>query len=144
MIALDTNILVHAHQRESALHDRAREAVKSIAEGSAPWGICFHSLIEFYAVVTHPRLWRQPSTPAQAFDQIAAWKESPTLRMLTDDQAVLEQAKALCVSGHVQGGQVHDARIAGCCLTHGVRVLWTIDRDFSRFPALKTVNPLNK
>jgi predicted nucleic acid-binding protein len=42
----------------------------------------------------------------------------------------------------VSGPQVHDARIAAVCATHGVRTLWTADRDFSRFPGLKTVNPL--
>jgi len=25
---------------------------------------------------------------------------------------------------------------------HGVQALWTADRDFSRFPRLRTVNPL--
>jgi hypothetical protein len=37
---------------------------------------------------------------------------------------------------------VHDARIAACCLRHGVTELWTADRDFSRYPALFTRNPL--
>jgi hypothetical protein len=27
-------------------------------------------------------------------------------------------------------------------LAHGVRELWTVDRDFGRFPALATSNPL--
>jgi predicted nucleic acid-binding protein len=40
------------------------------------------------------------------------------------------------------GGAVHDARIAALCERHGVRTLLTADRDFSRFPALKTRNPL--
>ncbi len=40
------------------------------------------------------------------------------------------------------GPVVHDARVAGLCLAHGVRELWTADRDFARFPALKVRNPL--
>jgi predicted nucleic acid-binding protein len=36
---------------------------------------------------------------------------------------------------------VHDARIAACCLSNGVTELLTLDRDFSRFPQLKTRNP---
>ena len=48
----------------------------------------------------------------------------------------------LLLSGKVSGPPVHDARIAALCATHGVRTLWTADRDFSRFPALTTVNPL--
>jgi hypothetical protein len=42
----------------------------------------------------------------------------------------------------VQGGAVHDARVAALCLRHGVRTLFTADRDFSRFPTLKVKNPL--
>jgi predicted nucleic acid-binding protein len=37
---------------------------------------------------------------------------------------------------------VHDARIAALCRHHGVRELWSADRDFSRFPAVKPRNPL--
>ena len=30
------------------------------------------------------------------------------------------------------------------CLYNGVTELWTMDRDFSRFGALTTVNPISK
>jgi predicted nucleic acid-binding protein len=42
----------------------------------------------------------------------------------------------------VVGPEVHDARVATLCLQHGVRELWSADRDFGRFPGLRTVNPL--
>jgi uncharacterized protein len=48
----------------------------------------------------------------------------------------------LLTAGKIAGAQVHDARIATLCLQHGVRELWSADRDFSRYPALKVVNPL--
>lgn len=142
MIALDTNILVHAHQREADLHREATRALRELAESPTPWAVCFHSMVEFYGVVTLPKIWRQPSTPKQAMAQIAAWRESPSLRLLTDNDDVMEKLGQLAVSGKVRGGQVHDARIAACCLTHGVHELWTIDRDFSRYPKLTAKNPL--
>ena len=37
---------------------------------------------------------------------------------------------------------VYDARVAALCLHHGVRELWSADRDFSRFPGLRVSNPL--
>jgi len=40
--------------------------------------------------------------------------------------------------------RVPDVRIAALCLRHGVTELWSTDRDFSRFPALRVVNPLLK
>jgi len=42
----------------------------------------------------------------------------------------------------LQGALVHDARIAALYLFHGVRALWSADRDFSRFPELTVINPL--
>lgn len=37
---------------------------------------------------------------------------------------------------------LRDAKIAAICLQNGVREFWTADREFSRFPGLRTVNPL--
>lgn len=54
----------------------------------------------------------------------------------------LRTLRDLASRGAVRGGQVHDARIAAICLDHSVQELWTADRDFSRFPRLKTRNPL--
>jgi predicted nucleic acid-binding protein len=48
----------------------------------------------------------------------------------------------LAMKSKTTGPKIHDARIASCCLTNGVNELWTIDRDFSRFPELRTKNPL--
>ena len=45
-------------------------------------------------------------------------------------------------AGDIVGPKVHDARIAALCRFHGVRELWSADRDFSRFPDLKVRNPL--
>lgn len=142
MIAVDTNILVHAHRREAAFHGRAKVVLLDLAEEAAPWAICFHNLIEFYGVVTHPRLWRVSSSPVEALDQVAAWRESPSLRILGDEASALDDLGTLLRRAHVQGAKVYDARIANCCLAHGVRLLFTADRDFSSFPALKTKNPL--
>ncbi len=44
--------------------------------------------------------------------------------------------------GRIQGPLVHDARIAAVCVAHGVEEFWSVDRDFSRFPQLRVVNPL--
>lgn len=45
-------------------------------------------------------------------------------------------------AGQLIGPLVQDARVAALCSVHGVRELWTADRDFGRFPKLKTRNPL--
>lgn len=141
MIALDTNILVYAHRPEFPFHDAAKALVKTLAEGSAPWGLVLHCLVEFAGVVTHPQRFRQASSQAQVADQIAAWRASPTAVLLADNDAVLERFLALLGAGRITGAAVHDARIAATCLAGGVTELLTCDRDYGRFPALKTRNP---
>lgn len=50
--------------------------------------------------------------------------------------------EAVSLKAKLQGPMIHDERIAALCLYHGVTEFWTSDRDFSRFPFLKTRNPL--
>ena len=107
-----------------------------------PWAICYHSLIEFYGIVTYPKIWKEASSPEQAFRQIQSWKAAPSLRILQDSDDSLMHLQKLAIAAKVHGPLIHDARIAACCLSHGIAELWTVDRDFSRFPSLKTRNPL--
>ena len=52
MIAVDTNILVYAHRRDSPFHDRAAAVVRDLAEGARPWAIPWPCVYEFVRVVT--------------------------------------------------------------------------------------------
>ena len=100
---------------------------------------CLH---EFLAVVTRPRIYLPPTPFAAAVDQVNAWLESPTLQVLAETDAYWPELRKALVAGRIAGPVVHDARIAALCLAHGVRELWTHDREFGRFTALTTRNPL--
>ncbi len=142
MIAVDTNILVYAHRRDSTHHERARESVLELAEGPETWAIPWSCIHEFIGVVTHGRIFDPPSTLQEAIDQVEAWLEAPNLVMLSESAEFWPELKATLLAGKTTGPRVHDARIAALCLEHGIRELWSADRDFSRFPDLVTVNPL--
>jgi toxin-antitoxin system PIN domain toxin len=142
MIAVDTNVLVHAHRGDSPFHAAARVAVVGLAEGAAAWAIPWPCVHEFLGIVTRASLWRRPSTPTEAVRQVRAWSTSPTVHLLSEDDRSLDLVLDLVERSGVAGAKVHDARIVALCLGHGVRELWTADRDFSRFPALRTHNPL--
>jgi hypothetical protein len=142
VIALDTNILVYAHREDSPFHAPALKAVVELAEGASVWAIPWPCVHEFLAIVTHPRIYAPPTPLAQALDQIDAWVESPTLRLLAETAAHWTTLRPLLAQGHVNGEQVHDARVAALCRQHGVRELWSADRDFGRYPGLNAVNPL--
>lgn len=142
MIAVDTNILVYAHRRDVEWHRRAADCVRSLAEARSPWVIPWPCVHEFLAVVTHPRIYDPPTPLDAALDQIDAWMESPSLVLVSEGAEHWPTLRTLLAAGRVTGPRAHDARIAAICLAHGVRELWTVDRDFSRFPTLASVNPL--
>ena len=142
MIAVDTNILVYSHRQDSPWYAAADEKLTGLAESGSPWAIPWPSIHEFVAVVTHPGIYR-PATPRKdALQQVAFWLECPSLHVIGEVEGYWDVFRSLVLAGKVSGPAVHDARVAAICLQHGVKTLWSADRDFSRFPRIKAVNPL--
>jgi toxin-antitoxin system PIN domain toxin len=142
MIAVDTNILVYAIREDSSWHKDALNCIRSLAEGDSSWAIPWPCIHEFIAVVTHPRIYK-PSTPLQdALLQVDYWMESPGLRLIGESQHYWDHLRNIAIAGKIAGPIVHDARVIAICLAHGVREIWTADRDFSRFKGVTARNPL--
>lgn len=119
-----------------------RPVWRGLAEGRAPWALPWPCLHEFLGVVTHPRIFDPPSLIAEAIGQINVWLESSTLLLLAEAEDYWHLLQAVVTAGKIVGPRIHDARIAALCRLHGVRELWSADRDFNRFPDLVVVNPL--
>ena len=142
MIAVDTNLLVYAHREDSSWHESAALRIAELAEDRSPWAIPWPCLHEFVGIVTHPRIYAPPTPLAGAIDQIEAWLEAPGLVLLGEGEGYWLELRAALEAGRIVGALVHDARVAALCRLHGVRELWTADRDFGRFPGLRARNPL--
>lgn len=142
MIAIDTNILVYAHREESPFHLRADQCVTELSESGSSWCIPWPCLHEFLVIVTHPRIYKKPTTREIAVQEIKNWMESPSFHAIGEEDDYWAVFSELLISTKVQGPQIHDLKIASICLSHKVSALWSTDRDFSRFPRLKIVNPL--
>jgi uncharacterized protein len=142
MIAVDTNILIYAYRWDAPFHDVARTVVTELAQSRATWAIPWPCLHEFLGIVTHPRVFKQPSSLPDALAQVGAWLESPSLVVLSESPGYWLVLAEMATAAHVVGPRIHDARIAALCRVGGVRELWTADRDFGRFPGLTVRNPL--
>ena len=139
---MDTNLLVYAHREDSSWHDAAYARRAELAEARAAWAIPWPCLHEFLAIVTHPRIYAPPTPLPAALEQVEAWLEAPRLVLLAESEGYWRELRPTLEAGRVAGAQVHDARVAALCRQHGVRELWTTDRDFGRFPELTVRNPL--
>lgn len=142
MMAVDTNLLVYAHRRDSPWHRSAERCIRMLAESAAAWAVPWPCIHEFLAVVTHPRIYSPPSTVREAQRQVDAWFESPGLMLLAEGDGYWPTFNALLSRSRVTGARIHDARIAALCLHANVRELLSADRDFSRFVPLSVRNPL--
>jgi toxin-antitoxin system PIN domain toxin len=138
MIAVDTNVLIFAHKRQSPFHVEAKRALEGLASARTTWAIPWPCVYEFFSVVTNPRIYEPASTADQAVAQLDAWLQSPSVALLSEHRDHWTDLRPLLISRKLAGGVVHDAKIAAICISHGVRELLTMDRDFSRFPALNT------
>ncbi|MBA3464738.1 MAG: PIN domain-containing protein [Deltaproteobacteria bacterium] len=142
MIAVDTQILVYAYRADSPWHAPARSRIEELANSGASWAMPLHCLVEFHAVVTRAGLYKPASTTKHAIAQIDIWQEAPSLSILSENAQTWSIARDLILAAAITGPRVYDARIAAVCLQHGVTELWTHDRDMSRFPSLRTRNPM--
>lgn len=116
----------------------------SLAEGGTPWAIPWPCVYEFLRVVTHPKVFDPPSKMANLLEDLEGLFESPSLTLLGEGPAHPSHLRRLVAAGGVTGNLVHDAHIAALAVEHGVRELLTLDRDFDRFPGLRTRNPFER
>lgn len=142
MIAIDTNILIYAHRKDSPFYKKADQVVTEIAQSGKAWTIPWNCVHEFLAIVTNPRVFKVPTPQADAIIQLQCWLECPTLQFINEQQGYEAILFDILAKSKIIGPQIHDARVAAVCLQNGIRTLWSADRDFSRVSGLEVVNPL--
>ncbi|HEV2350598.1 MAG TPA: VapC toxin family PIN domain ribonuclease [Terriglobia bacterium] len=130
MIEVDTNILVYAPREDLPWNPAAFDRLRELAEGLAAW-----------AIVTHLRIYRPPTSLEFALDQVEAWMELPSLVILGEAPGYWPDLRATLAAARAGGPQIHDACVAALCRLHEVRELWSANRDFGRFANLKVTHP---
>jgi toxin-antitoxin system PIN domain toxin len=141
VIAIDTNILVYARRAETPFHREAKLVIEELARGDRPWAVAWPCIYEFVRVVTHPRVFDPPSDLDVVLDDVESLLGSPSLVLLGEGPAHIAAMRETLRAARATGNLVHDGHIAALLLEHGVRELWTADRDFSRFPGLRVRDP---
>jgi len=142
VVAIDTNLLVYAHRRDSEWHSEAARAIAELAQSGVAWAIPWPCVHEFLGVVTNPRIFKPASRIHEAVNQVEIWMEAPSLRLLGELAGHWAELQTIITTGKISGPAVHDARIAAICREHGVCELWTADRGFSRMAGIRVRNPL--
>jgi uncharacterized protein len=93
-------------------------------------------------VVTHPKLFRQPTPLDTALAFVEVLRTQPNCVPVAPGQRHWEIFTGLCRRTDVKGNLVPDAYLAALAIESGSEWI-TTDRDFSRFPGLRWRHPLD-
>ena len=143
MFVVDTNVLVYAADRSTAEHAVCRAKLESWRAAADPWYLTWSIVYEFLRVITHPRVLRRPWSCADAWRFVMALRAAPGLSFLVEGERHEElSGEMVTTMSDLRGNLLHDAHTAALMREHGVRVIYTRDTDFHRFPWLEVRDPL--
>lgn len=140
MILLDANVLVYAINANAPQHPASRRALDAAIAGSIPLVLVLQVLLEFYAVVTHPRRVSHPLPPDVARQQLVALAAAlPVLDVRPDALAELD---ALIQTHRPIGGRVFDLFLTAQMRCHRIATICTYNlADFASFPGIEAITP---
>jgi uncharacterized protein len=141
LIVLDANLLLYAYDSDSTRHKEARAWVEQVFSGSTPVGLPWQTATAFLRIMTNSKLPGNRFTPEEAAAIVDTWLGQPCVRLLVPGERHWALLREMMVAGQAQGPLVSDAHLAALTMEFG-GVLNTTDRDFTRFPGLRWINPL--
>lgn len=140
MILVDSNLLIYAYDRSSRFHRPAREWLEAVLSGVEPVCLSWQVVLAFLRVTTHPRIFERPLLLEDAVGIVESWFATPTVRLLQPTARHWPILSQLLPKAQARGPLVMDAHLAALAIQHGA-TLYTVDRDFRRFPGLRTEDP---
>src|SRR6516225_2755810 len=136
----DVNVLVHAHNADSALHDRARLWWDACLAGTEGIGLAWAAMLGFVRITTNRRVVARPLPVKRVMEQLQAWLALPHVHIAQPSTAHFARLRAELERLGTAGNLTTDAHLAVLAMERGY-VLYSTDADFSRFSGLRWVNP---
>ena len=135
MLMPDVNVLVAAHRSDARHHEGSRAWLEEVVNGHEIVGLSDAVATGFVRVVTHRRIFTEPTPLADALNSIAKLRQSAGVLRVTPGRAQWTIFERLCVDADARGNLVADAAHAATAIEAGATWV-TLDRDFARFPGL--------
>ena len=141
MTLLDANLLLYAYNADAPEQPRAAAWLEQLLDGTEVIGLPWSTLWAFLRIATSARIWRNPKSAQEAFEIMRGWLAQPGVLIVQPGARHAELLEALVREHRATGPLLSDAVLAALALENGA-VLASSDRDFSRFPGLRWINPL--
>jgi len=141
VILIDANILLYAYDTASQEHQAARLWLEKTLSTNAPVGLAWVTLLAFLRISTNARARKDPFTIAEAIVIVSLWLDRPMVSIVHPSDRHWEILKEMLTEGQATARLATDAHLAALAIENGA-TLCSTDRDFTRFPGLRTLNPL--
>lgn len=138
---VDTNILVHASNRDSVRHDPAQELLRRLGRGPALVTLFWPVLLGYLRIVTNVRILPDPLSAEEASTNVERLLAQPHIRAIGECDGFWHLYRRVADPVPVRGNLVTDAHIVTLMHQHGVREIWTKDRDFRKFDGIVVRDP---
>jgi uncharacterized protein len=135
MQLVDVNVLVAAFRDDAPGHKTCRGLVEAMVASSLPYGVSDLVLSGFVRVATHPRVFDPPAPVEDALAFAVAYRTGAV--PIAPGPRHWPIFTALCRSARAKGNLVPDAYFAALAIESGCEWI-TADRDFARFPDLRS------
>ncbi len=142
MRCIDVSILVYAHRPESPDHERHRSWLEWARRDIEPLGLIDIVLSGFLRVVTHPRVFNEPTPLSVALEFAEQLRASPAALLIAPGERHWPIFADLCKRVGSTGNIVPDTFLAALAIEHSATWV-TADRSFGRFPGLRWTHPFD-
>ena len=132
MLMPDVNVLVYAHREDEARHESYASWLKTVIDGPEPFALSVLVAVAFIRIVTHPRIYADPTPLPVALAVIEQIAAHPRCRLASPAASHLDDVARLCRATGATGKLVADAQHAALAIAEGS--IWvTRDGDFADF-----------
>lgn len=142
MVLADVNVLVYAHRHDAARHHEYLGWLNQVLNSDAAFGVSDLIVSGFLRVVTHPRVFRDPTPLDRALTFATVIRDHPNAVTLVPGERHWDIFQRLCREANAKGNLIPDAYLAALAIESGAEWI-TTDRDYARFPGLRWRHPLD-
>lgn len=139
--ALDVNVLLYASDSGSNEHKKAQDFLNACIDGKDLFYLAWPTVIGYLRMATHPGIFSQPLSSDEARQNVQTLIDLPHIRLLSEADGFWDVYCSLIDTVPTRGNLVPDAHLAALLRQHGVRVIYTRDRDFRKFDFLEMRDP---
>ena len=139
MILPDVSVLVHAHNADSPVHDRARLWWDACLSGTEDIGLAWAAMLGFVCITTNRRVVARPLPAQHVMEQLQAWLALPHVHIAQPSNTHFARLRAELKRLGTAGNLTTDAHLVVLAMERGI--LYSTDTDFARFSGLRWVKP---